>query len=379
MNILMISSDLSLFDPSSRVYARTKEQATLVDRLIVIVFSLRGNEKARMITEGNLSIYPTQSLVSIFKISDAFVLGRRLIGKDGALFVITAQDPFWTGTSGYLIALLSRSALHLQLHTDIFSPFWRKESWRRLFEYPLALFLLSRADAVRVVSLRLARGVRTLGIPDERVTILPIPTDITLLKKRPSSVDLHRAYPEFEKIVLSMGRLTREKDYRTLIKAFALLHHVRTDVGLIIVGHGPESDNLHFLARSFGVEKKIKFLPWARDVAGYYQSVDVYVQSSLYEGWGLAVIEALALGTPVIMTDVGCAGEIVLDGESGLVVSPKDEESLAEAMLWMLAHPKEARNLAGQGKERVEQLATNSDALKYYKESWMIAKKHHDT
>jgi glycosyltransferase involved in cell wall biosynthesis len=139
---------------------------------------------------------------------------------------------------------------------------------------------------------------------------------------------------------------------------------------LLIVGSGPERDRLLSLARSLELDECVKILPWARDVASYYKSCDVYVQPSLYEGWGLAVIEALASGAPVVMTDVGCAGEVVRNGETGLVVPPHREQELAEAITRMLADDVLRAAVVKNTKEELKKCATKEETLKLYKTSW---------
>ncbi len=374
----MLSSDRNLLDPGSRVFARIKEQSQLVDHLHVVLLTPRITGNAERCIDEHLTITVTNSLHRIFFIPDAYVIARRVIKeseKEGASgsWVVTTQDPFWIGAIGWLTARTTGAALHIQLHTDPFSYAWRKEKWIRHIEYPLALFLLTHADGVRVIARRLWNSVRLLGVSGEKITTLPIPTDVSVLQEAPITVDLHRSYAEYTKIVLAMGRLTEEKNFSLLLRAFARARKTHEDTALVLVGKGPRESELRFLARALGIDSHVKFLPWARDVASYYKTADVYVQPSLYEGWGLAVVEALSCGAPVLMTDVGCAGEVVIDGKTGLVVGVGDEDALADALSWLLSHPEEAKRLGAAGKEAVKKLATPVEALQLYKESWTQA------
>ena len=366
----MFSTDRELFNAESPVRARIVEQAKLAEHLKVVVFAPKGKGLPSEAVGHRLVIFATLSFHRALYIVDAFRIGRRLIGKKGKDWLVTAQDPFWTGVVAWLVARTTGAALHIQLHTDPFSPAWQSEHFSHRFLYPLASFLLRQADGVRVISARLETGVRELGVPLEKITRVPIPVDVSSFRHATVTVDLHRSYMEHSQIILSMGRLTHEKNFSLLLRAFARVRHVHEGALLVLVGHGPLLDDLRFLARSLDIEGHVRFLPWARDVASYYKSADVYVQPSLYEGWGLAVVEAMASGVPVVMTDVGCAGEVLRDRESGLVVDIGDEGSLAEAISWVLAHPEDAKRLSAQATLVTEHLATKGQSLELYKTSW---------
>jgi glycosyltransferase involved in cell wall biosynthesis len=389
MNILMLSTDRAIFEKDSPVRARLREQAELAGKLHVIILGPKGLGKAEEKVNKHLIIHGTESAFRFFYMSDAYRIGRRIILGHKGSWIVTAQDPFWAGPIAFLLSRVSGAAFHLQLHTDIFSHGWHGSLIRKLLHplvffrdvnelralleqllYPMALFLLRHADGVRVISERLFFGVRSIGVPTERITKVPIFAEMGHFFVAKPSFDLHRSYPGFPRIVLSLGRLQPEKNYRGLIRAFALVAKEHDDTLLLIVGSGPERERLLALTRSLLLDDRVKILPWARDVATYYKTCDVYVQSSDYEGWGLAVIEAMASGAPVVMTDVGCAGEVVLSERTGLVVPVGDEKALAQAIARLLDNRELARTLAANGALAVKKLATKAETLMLYKSSW---------
>lgn len=368
----MISTDRSIFDEGSSVQSRLLEQGSLVTHIHVVVLTPRSERFTQMHIGKHVTVYPTLSAGRFAYIVDAYRIGGEILrgGRQDAKWLITTQDPFELGAVGYMLARKFHLPLHLQLHTDPWSVVWRKGHPLNRLRFALATFLLKKADGIRVVSERVKASVRSLGIPETRITKIPIYVDVAHFMKAKPAFDLHHAYPHFAHVVLSIGRLQPEKNYAGLIRSFAQVHKAHEDALLLIVGSGPERERLLFLVRSLELDECVKILPWARDVAAYYKTCDVYVQPSFYEGWGLAVVEAMAAGAPVVMTDVGCAGEIVRSEETGLVVPVADEQALAYALNRLLGNHQLALTLAAQGNAEVKKLATKAETLMLYKTSW---------
>jgi glycosyltransferase involved in cell wall biosynthesis len=375
MKLLMISTDRSIFEEDSAVRERLIEQAALVSELHVVVFTLPG-EQFKKFSIGELHVYPSMSSHKLTYLPDAYEAAKRLLRRKSkhALkeegWLVTTQDPFETGILGYLVARKFHLPLHLQLHTDPFSRAWQSEKFLNRIRYTIMLFLLHHASGIRVVSERVYRAVCASGVRKERITRVPIFVDVEKFQKAKPSFDLHQSYPEFLQIILSIGRLQPEKNYHGLIRAFARVARTHPDALLLIVGSGPLRERLLVLARSLNLHHQLRILPWARDVASYYKTCDLYVQPSLYEGWGLAVIEAMASSAPVVMTNVGCAGELIRDGETGLVAPTGNDGELANAISRMLDDNTLRATILGNAKEEVKKLATKEVTLGLYKTSW---------
>lgn len=378
MKLLMFSTDRMLFDEDAPVRARLLEQANLVTSIDVIVFTPQGEKFTEIKLGRKLRIHPTASVSKFFYLSDAYKLGKKIIEEDGGSkkWLITTQDPFYSGAIGYLLSLKLALPLHLQLHTDPWSREWRRERFSHKFQLLIAQFLLTRANGVRVVSQRVRTSVLALGVTPDKITRVPILVDAKMFREGIASFDLHRTYANFSHIILSIGRLQPEKNYAKLIKAFARVARIHDDAMLLIVGSGPLREQLISLTRTLGIEKSVVIIPWARDVVSYYKTSDIYIQPSLYEGWGLAVVEAMASGLPVVMTDVGCAGEVVRNEETGIVVPTGDEEALVHAINRLLEDAALRGTLSNNGREEGKKLATKEETLQLYKESWEHAYKN---
>jgi glycosyltransferase involved in cell wall biosynthesis len=372
MKLLLIGTDRNLFDPESPVRKRVAKYGALAEEIHIVVFALRrAHYEDEQIAE-NVFVHSTSSWSRLMYLPDAWVLGRAIMRGNPNEWLISVQDPFESGVVGYALALSEGVPLHVQLHTDPFSPEWRRSSLANGIRYAIGMFLLRIADGVRVVSERVRAGVLALGVPKERITVVPIRVETAVM---PVRSDLSLSYPGYAKFVLSVGRLEREKNYPLLLRAFRDVRKVHEDALLLIIGSGREHRRLAALAEQLRIDEHVVFLPWSHDVSLYMRGADCYVQPSLYEGWGMAVIEAMAAGTLVVMTDVGCAGEVVIHETSGLVVPPDDYVALADAISRVLGDHGLRERLRAGAYDALAKLPSAEQTLNLYRESWEKAMK----
>jgi glycosyltransferase involved in cell wall biosynthesis len=138
-------------------------------------------------------------------------------------------------------------------------------------------------------------------------------------------------------IILSLGRLAPDKDYATLLRAFARLPH--PEARLVILGEGRERASLEAEARALGVEDRVSMPGFSQDIAAELSRARCFALSSRRETFSLACVEALSHGLPVVVTDCGGPSEIVNDPALGTIVPVGDVEALARAIEDSLAQP----------------------------------------
>ncbi len=160
-----------------------------------------------------------------------------------------------------------------------------------------------------------------------------------------------------EKVILSVGRLSREKDHVTAVEAFARLHHAGARVRMFIVGDGPERKRIEARIGSLGLRGHIILLGRTSSEP-YYGVADAFVLPSRSEGWSLCLLEAMATQVPIVATRVGGVAEMVTHGESALLVAPKDSAALASALLELLRNPDLGRSLTAKAKRLVSNQCT---------------------
>jgi glycosyltransferase involved in cell wall biosynthesis len=154
---------------------------------------------------------------------------------------------------------------------------------------------------------------------------------------------------------LSVGRLEPGKDYPTLIQAFAQVVSQQPRCRLLIAGDGRLRAELESLARAQEPDGRVRFLGFRDDIPDLMQGADAFVMSSTWEGTPNVVLEAAASGLPVVATDVGGNPDIILNGESGYLVPPRDRTTLAGRMTAvMTSSDPERRQMGERGRAHIE-------------------------
>ncbi len=166
--------------------------------------------------------------------------------------------------------------------------------------------------------------------------------------------------------VACVARLHPVKDQATLLRAFAVIAATRADVDLLLAGDGPERGALQDLAAKEGIQGRARFLGVRRDVPDILKSVDIFALTSVSEAASLTLLEAMAAGLPVVVTDVGGNPEIVRDGREGILVPRGDTAATAAALGRLLDNPQEAARLGRQGRSRVRERYRLDDTIAAY-------------
>lgn len=156
-------------------------------------------------------------------------------------------------------------------------------------------------------------------------------------------------------LVGMVGRLSWKKGYAFALAAAVKLKERIPGVRFDIVGDGEQRRELEESAQRLGLADTVRFLGQRRDVPELMRTFDCYVLSSVIEGMPNALLEAMALGLPVVTTSAGGSAEVVCDGESGLVVPPRDPDALANAVERVLRDADFARRIAASGERRVRE------------------------
>lgn len=347
-SILSISLDSNIVTQNyADAMLRQESYAKYFKDYTIIILNSSKN-KTKEFHKQNLHIYGTNSVFKPFAIFKAVFMASRL-SKKYKFDVVTTQDPLATGLVGLLVKLYLKIPLNIQLHsTFCFEKGWKEESFVNYFLSHFIKFLLKFADSVRVVNPKVIRKLEKYTQNLVLIKHIPMVVDLDFFYKK---AKLKRTYTKF----ISMGRLSKEKNFELLIKSFNKVNKKFPHSRLTIVGDGQERQNLKNLITNLDLEPKISLLGMlTRDqVKKELWNSDMFVLSSNYEGWPMVFIEAFSAGLPIITTNVGSAGYIALNNQNSIVVNSNDQNEMEKAMTWIIEHPREAFKFSNNGQELV--------------------------
>jgi glycosyltransferase involved in cell wall biosynthesis len=159
-------------------------------------------------------------------------------------------------------------------------------------------------------------------------------------------------------VILSAGRLAEQKGYGYFLQAAKSLLSKRDDLIFVIAGKGKLEADLKNQARELGIETSVRFLGFIEDLDPFIKGCDLFVLASIFEGMPNVVMEAMALGKPVIATDVNGVRELMHNGVTGLIVPPRDPAALVTAIRSIIDDPARLAAFGNAGMARVRELFT---------------------
>ena len=194
---------------------------------------------------------------------------------------------------------------------------------------------------------------RHAHIRASRLAVIPNPVEEAPPARPRTEVRREIGVASQDILVLSVGRLDRQKGYLHLVKAARELLRRDRRFFFAVAGEGGQRVELHAAIESAGISGNFRLLGWRGDTADLYHAADIFVLPSLWEGMPNALLEAVASGLPVVATEVEGCGEIVSGGETGLLVPPADARALAGALERLASDEDLAHSLAEAGRARV--------------------------
>jgi glycosyltransferase involved in cell wall biosynthesis len=200
-------------------------------------------------------------------------------------------------------------------------------------------FALPRMDHVVSVSADLDRFARSSNVPRRRRTTITNAIDTDEFARRTDRSVAKRRFgvPDGRLVVGAVGRLSPEKGFDLLIRAAERLHQAGHDLELWIAGEGDAGPSLQALAADLGFADRVRFLGYVGDPRPMYEAMDIYALSSLREGLPNVVLEAMAMGAPVVATRVAGVPRLIRDGENGVLVEPDSVDDLTAGLGRLLA------------------------------------------
>lgn len=227
----------------------------------------------------------------------------------------------------------------------------RGERWSERWRILAYRFTDSLCDLTTQVSQTgLERYVRIKAVPKHKICYIPNGVDTERFRPDPATRERLRKVLELRDdfVWIAVGRFDPSKDYPNMFQALAQVVNKNPTTKLLVVGYGPLLPAIESLAKELRIDSQIKFLGVRRDIPELLNAADAYVMSSAWEGMPNVLLEAASTALPIVATDVGGNGEIVLHGRTGFLVPPRDPNSLAKAMLKLMNLSESERKKMGE-------------------------------
>jgi glycosyltransferase involved in cell wall biosynthesis len=253
-----------------------------------------------------------------------------------------------------LLGLLLRQAWPMRLVTTVHG--WVERTRRTPLYYAIDWFSLPRYERVLCVSQDVVGRCRALGVPTERCLLVENGIDLDRYTRRVARPEAKRRlnFAPDRPVVGAVGRLSPEKGFDVLIRAADRLLRRGFDFELVIAGEGGHRPELERLISDLGCSDRVLLPGHCDDPVPLFEALDAFALSSLREGLPNVLLEAMALGVPVVATRIAGVPRVVRDGENGLLVEPGTVEGLAEALARVLADRGLGARLGAAGRATVE-------------------------
>ncbi len=225
----------------------------------------------------------------------------------------------------------------------------------QLYESSVGRVILRSSSKIICVSADVEAHMRSLGVPDFKLSVVPNGVDLNLFQ--PSS-HVYRGAP----LVVSVGRLIFNKGPAVLLAAAKLLRRDGLKFQIAFVGDGPLRSKLKREVQRAGLEGFVLFMGHRTDIHEILQRAAIFVRPSFSEGMSLAVLEAMACGLPVIVTDVSGSRELIEDGVQGFIVQSGDAEELARRIKSILINRELGRDLGRAAREKASRFTWDACA-----------------
>ncbi len=374
MNILIINYEYPPLGGGGGVFSRDlAEELAKNNDVDVLTTHFKGLKKEetvngvnihRVWVPGRRSLYSATMVSLLFFPLSGAIKGLRLLRKK-KYDIINTHFAVPTGPAGLALSALSGIPNILNLPGgDIYDPSKKTSPHRHALLRWTVRNIINRASKVITESTNIANYAKKFYKPSKDITVIPLGIPEPGLKA------VGREELDLKKdglYLVSVGRLVKRKGYDFLIKALSLLRKETPEIDLILIGDGPERGSLEKLSDELEISGRIIF-PGAvsdEEKLQYLAASDIYVLSSLHEGFGIVLLEAMFCGLPIIATNEGGQTDFIKDGSNGLLVSPADAKALADAISGLAADADRRHAMGGTNKEAAKQYNISSIANRY--------------
>jgi len=261
-------------------------------------------------------------------------------------FDIIHTHAYSAGTIGRMSAFLAGVPVIISHNHSVYDYYNRRYHF---VEWFLSL-ITDRVVCVSDIANRFANETQRINARKLITIHNGIDSEYTVLEKRTSGLRKELGIPVDHSVICTIAHLEEHKGVKYLLESASLLLQSRNDVSFLVVGEGRLKEKLKILCADLKIEENVVFAGERGDIPEILSLTDIFVLPSLREGLPLTILEAMACGKPVIATNVGGIPEVVKDGVSGILISPKDPEALHSAINELLGDREKLKKMGHNGK-----------------------------
>jgi len=298
------------------------------------------------------------SPIAIFKIA-------KLIRKRNVQII--HSHTFKTTILGFFASRLTRIPLVETNH--LFPPMPLSDKKLQLYA-KIDAFFLRYADKTIAVSHKIKTSLADSGVPESKISVIENGIDVEKCRAvRLEERVLARKALGLEVgsfVIGGVGRLTEQKGFEYLLEAAKAVLTIRKDVVFIIAGDGPLRGKLYKHMDKLKLDGNVNFLGFRKDILRILAAMDIFVMPSIDEGLPIAMLEAMAVGLPVIVTSVGEIPRVIENKQNGILIEPKNSEMLANKIIYLMENYKIRGDIIDKAWQTVKAKYSNEAMSKSY-------------
>lgn len=322
----------------------------------VSVFTSSNNKTQEAYTRNGVKIRTLKIMTKIYNNPISPTLLTQLMNQEKPDIIHTHQYPIFYSDTAAVVAWTRKIPLIVHVHviSDAKSPISGFISDK--YYSSLGLRTLTTANTIIVPSKAYKTKLSNMHINPNKLQVIPYGIDTKKFQNNNGEAFKAKYGLQGSKIILSVGRLNYQKGFQYLIKAMPTVLKQIPNVKLVIVGEGEQLSYLRQLTKSLSLEKSIVFTGaiTQTEIPHAYAAADIFVLPSLFESFGISLVEAQASGKPVIATRVGGAPETLIDGQTGFLIDSRDSNKLSISILRLLSDNDLAHKMGINGLEFVQ-------------------------
>ncbi len=363
-------------------YELAKRLVELGHKVIIHTIQKKGTKKYEQ-TDGieiyrfkDIRLFPKLSKITLGKIPSIFSFSAipslfRLVKKTHP-DIIHSHFLADTGLSAIIVGnTLKIPIITSLLGKDIFDPVDPVPiKWHNVLAW-----LMENSSMVIACSSDQKLRAKAMGV-SSGITIIPHGVNIQRFTPQ-VKVDIKKKLGIQGPMILSVQRLHPRKGMEYLIDAIPIILDKKPSAQFVIVGKGSEKAKIEKKIEILHIENNVKLVGFVPDseLPHYYANCDLFVLNSLYEAFGIVLLEAMASGKPVVATTVGGVPEVVMNGKTGFLVSPRKPKQLAEASIKILQDPEMKQKMGNSGLNRVLKRFSWDSIVKKYLNAYIMTQK----